>query len=338
MKSVQDSLAGLTVCVALALFAGWLAELEFVKETLRLSALLIVILLGMAIGSAVSLPSLFDAGIKVAQKPVLRWAVAGLGLRLTLQEIGRMGGPSVLLVLFLVVLAGFFSCVWLARWFGVGEKLGLLLATGGSICGASAIVAADSVVEAEGKDAAVSLGIVTFWGTVGIFIFPVVAQALGWKDFAYGLICGSTLHETAQVVAAASGLSPAATEVATVVKLVRICFLAPMVLGMGWWLSRQSGRESSGKKAQLVPWFLVMFCVFSVVVSVVTDAGFQGFVKDVANPAVKFLLAVGMAGVGLQTKVQDLWKAGWGALGLGLVQWLVMIGVAMGAMSILRLW
>lgn len=82
----------------------------------------------------------------------------------------------------------------------------------------------------------------------------------------------------------------------------------------------------------LVPWFLVMFVVFSLLVSVVSDAGFQGFVKDAVNPFVKLLLAMGMAGVGLQTNVRDLWKAGWKALGLGLAQWLVLIGITLLAM------
>lgn len=337
LKSVGEVLPGLALVVAMAFVANWIAELPFVKDSLRFSSLLIVILLGILLASVWKLPEALGAGIKLAQKPILRWAVAGLGFRLTLQEVAAIGVPAIAVVC-LGVAGAFLFCVWLGKILGLGEKLSLLLATGGAICGASAIVAADSVVEAEGKDAAVSLGIITLWGTVGIFLFPVVAKALGWGDFAYGLICGATLHETAQVVAAASGLSPEATNVATVVKLVRICTLAPMVLGIGWWIRRSAVGKAGEAKVSLVPWFLVMFVVFSLLVSLVSDPSFQGFVQDAVNPFVKLLLAVGMAGVGLQTNVRDLWKAGWKALGLGLAQWLVLIAITLVAISVFGMW
>lgn len=330
-------LPGLALVVAMAFIADWLAGTPFVEDTLRFSSLLIVILLGILIASVWKLPDVLGAGIKLAQKPILRWAVAGLGFRLTLQEVAAIGAPAIAVVL-IGVTGSFLFCVWLGKILGLGEKLSLLLATGGAICGASAIVAADSVVEAEGKDAAVSLGIITLWGTVGIFVFPILAKAFGLGDFVYGLICGATLHETAQVVAAASGLSPEATNVATVVKLVRICTLAPMVFGIGWWIRRSSTTQSGEAKVSLVPWFLVMFVVFSLMVSVISDASFQGFVKDSVNPVVKLLLAVGMAGVGLQTNVRDLWKAGWKAMGLGLAQWVVLIGLTGLAITLFGLW
>ncbi|QYK52009.1 MAG: putative sulfate exporter family transporter [Fimbriimonadaceae bacterium] len=339
MKAVEQAksaVPGLALVLVLALFANWLSEVPVVKDQLRFSALLLVILLGILIASAWTLPKMFEPGLKIAQKPILRWGVAGLGFRLTLQELAGIGAPA-LLVVVLAVAGSFLFCVWLGKIIGIDKKLGLLLATGGSICGASAIVAADTVVEAEGQDAAVSMGIITLWGTVGIFIFPVLAKAMGWADFAYGLFCGATLHETAQVVAAASGISPAAVGVATVVKLVRICTLAPMVFGIGWWLRRTSDSEATAK-VSLVPWFLVMFCVFSAMVSFIQVDSFQALVKDQINPAVKLLLAVGMAGVGLQTNVRDLWKAGWKSVGLGLAQWVALILITLTLMSVFNLW
>jgi len=336
VEQAKSAIPGLGLVLALALLANWLSEIPFVKDQLRFSALLLVILLGILIASVWKLPKVLEPGLKIAQKPVLRWGVAGLGFKLTLQELANIGAPA-LLVVVLAVAGSFLFCVWLGKIIGIDKKLGLLLATGGSICGASAIVAADTVVEAEGQDAAVSMGIITLWGTVGIFVFPLVSKAMGWGDFAYGLLCGATLHETAQVVAAASGVSAAAVSVATVVKLVRICTLAPMVFGIGWWMRRTSDSEATAK-VPLVPWFLLMFCVFSAMVSFIQVDAFQTLVKDQINPAVKLLLAIGMAGVGLQTSVRDLWKAGWKSVGLGLAQWIALIAITLTLMSIFNLW
>ncbi len=315
------------MCVALALIADGLSRLPLFKDQLRMSGLLLVILLGIVVASVIRIPESWIPGLKIAQKPVLRWAVAGLGFRLTLQEIGRIGGSGLIIVVICVAAAfavGYAFC----RMVGLNRNIGLLLATGGSICGASAIVAADSVVEAEGSDVAVSLGIITLWGTVGIFLFPWLGELLSYGNATYGMLCGVTLHETAQVVAAASSMSPAAVDAATVVKLVRICMLAPIVFGIGWFIRRTTQAEAKAK-VPLVPWFLVMFCVFSAVVSIGGPSVTQ-FTKIYVQPVVAILLAVGMAGVGLQTDVRDIWKSGWRAVTAGLVQWIVLVVLAIG--------
>lgn len=324
-KTAVDVLPGLGLCLVLALIADSLGKLPLFKDQLRMSGLLLVILMGVVVASFTKLPEWLSPGLKMAQKPVLRWAVAGLGFRLTLQEIGNIGASGLAIVVVCVgvsFVAGFAFC----RLIGLSRDLGFLLATGGSVCGASAIAAADSVVEADGLDVAVSMGIITLWGTIGIFVFPWLGSLLHYNDFTFGMLCGSTLHETAQVVAAASGMSKEAVAVATVVKLVRICTLAPIVFGIAWAVRRSAESETKAK-VPLVPWFLVMFCVFSAVVSF-GGPTVTATTKTWILPVVQILLAVGMAGVGLQTNVRDIWKSGWRAVTAGLVQWLVLIGLA----------
>ena len=74
--------------------AGFTLETPFVKDTLHLSALLLVILLGMALRTVLHVPAWAAPGVRVAQRPVLRWAVAGLGFRLSIGEILKIGGPA----------------------------------------------------------------------------------------------------------------------------------------------------------------------------------------------------------------------------------------------------
>ncbi|HRF58708.1 MAG TPA: YeiH family protein [Fimbriimonadaceae bacterium] len=316
---------GLLLVGGLAAIAIVVGENPQVKETLHVSSLLIVILLGMALKSLWSPPPAFGSGIKLAQRPILRWGVAGLGFKLSLGELASYGW-GVLVTVVVSTLVALFAGIWLGRLFGLKEKLTLLLSTGGAICGASAIVAADSVVQGEESDTAYSLGIITLLGTIGIVLYPLIAQGLAMTDFAYGVWNGATLHEMAQVVAAGASVSKEATVVATAVKLARICLLAPLVFGLGWYLRRAVG--SSGQaKVPLVPWFLVLFVVFAGVNS------FMAIPKETAALIQRvdlWLLCIGMAGVGLHAGFKDLRKAGLRPIAVGALQWLILAGVAFG--------
>jgi uncharacterized integral membrane protein (TIGR00698 family) len=315
---------GILLAAALATLALWLAELSFVKDTLHVSALLLVILLGMLWKSVAPVPAAVLPGIRFAQRPILRWAVAGLGFRLSIQELLQLGGAALLIVAISTTIALWFGW-WISERLGLAHRLGLLLGVGGAICGASAIVAADSVVQSEKQESAIAIGVITLLGTIGIVLYPLIGHALHMSDYVFGVWDGASLHETAQVVAAGFGMSPEAARIATVVKLARIALLAPVV----FWLARTMRRhhEKTGQaKVSVVPWFLVMFVVFAALNSMnVIPPDVLGWLRrgDV------WLLCVGMAGVGLQTGINDLRIAGAKPILAGALQWLVLASIAL---------
>ncbi len=312
-------LPGLALCAGLALAAMWLADVPWVKQRLHVSALLIVILLGMLWRSLRPVASVTRPGVRLAQRPVLRWAVAGLGFRLSLAELVKIGGPALAVVLVSTTVALLFGW-WLARRLAIGEKLGLLLGVGGAICGASAVVAADSVVQGEQRDSALALAVITLLGTIGIALYPLIGHTLGMSDFIYGVWDGASLHEMAQVVAAGFGMSERAAQVATVVKLARIALLAPVVLLLSWRMRRH--HQATGQAhVSVVPWFLVLFVVFAVVNSTgVLPKPWTELIKTIDL----WLLCVGMAGVGLQTGFNDVRSAGMKPIVVGAAQWAVL--------------
>src|SRR6267142_902507 len=318
-------LPGLALTALLGLAALALADLPWVRGTLHVSALLLVILLGMAWKSLAPVPASAGPGIRLAQRPVLRWAVAGLGFRLSLPELWRIGAPA-LVVVSVSTLAALAFGWWIARRLGVSEKLGILLGVGGAICGASAVVAADSVVQGEKRDAALALGVITLLGTIGIGLYPLLGRATGMSEFVYGVWDGASLHEMAQVVAAGFSRSEEAARVATVVKLARICLLAPVVLWLGWSLRHQH-RAAGRARVAPVPWFLALFVLFAVLNS-------SGWIPAPALESLRrgdlWLLCVGMAGVGLVTGFADLKDAGLAPVAAGALQWGVLAALAYG--------
>jgi uncharacterized integral membrane protein (TIGR00698 family) len=323
-------LPGVLVCAALAGVAIVLSD-WFKAQQIILSPLLLVILLGMTWRTVAALPGPFTPGIQFAQKPILRLAVAGLGFRLSLQQIVATGAPALG-----IIVIGTFSALafgwWLAKRMGIPEKLGILLAVGTSICGASAVVAADSVVRSEKGEAGVSLGIITLLGTLGIVIYPLIGHMLGLSPFAYGVWDGASLHEMAQVVAAGDAYGEQAVEVATVTKLARIALLAPIVFLIAWYVNRVAAGtpeldEAGQPKVSPVPWFLVLFVVF---------AGFNSLgvlpetARGVLLTADVWLLTIGMAGVGLQSGLREIRSAGMKPVAAGLIQWVFLAGLTLG--------
>jgi uncharacterized integral membrane protein (TIGR00698 family) len=327
---------GILLCTALAALALRACDLSWVEETLHLSPLLLVILVGMVWRTAAGLPAVVAPGVKVAQKPILRWAVAGLGFRLSLAELWKVGPPALAVVVVSSVAALSFG-VLLARWFGISRKQGILLSVGGAICGASAVVAADTVVRGEKQETAYALGVITILGTIGIVLYPLLHHVFGFSDSLYAVWDGASLPEMAQVVAAGDMVSAAVAEHATVVKLARICLLAPVVCYFAWSLRAQRREAEPGAvKVPVVPWFLGAFLVF---VAANSTGWLDPDLLRWLQRADLWLLCIGMSGVGLQMSVAELRTAGPRPLLVGALQWMFLSALSLGsAHAALRLW
>lgn len=102
----------------------------------------------------------FKPGLRFCAKKVLRAGIVLLGFRLSLSELGKLG-PRALVAVVAVVVATFFGTQWLARRLGLSRSLGLLMATGYSICGASAIAAVEPFADASEEEVAYSIALLS---------------------------------------------------------------------------------------------------------------------------------------------------------------------------------
>ncbi len=265
-----------------------------------LSALTVAVLIG------VLAPVRMD--LQQVTRRFLRTGVVLLGLQLSLAEVTRLGFGTVLAVV-ITVSAGFFGTLALARWIGVSRGLGLMVATGFSICGASAIVAMDSVARSDKEDVAASVTLVTLYGTAAIALVPLIGSGMG-SEF-LGKWAGLSVHEVAQVVAAASPAGAAAVGIAVIVKLTRVVLLAPIVAGVGLSLiHRQVLVRSTG----IVP----------------------VAVLDGAKLTTTVLLAAAMFGLGTTVRIGKVLRAGRKGLVLGALSTVLVGGVAFGSLMLIE--
>lgn len=220
---------GLLLTSGVALLATGLQKLPSLS---LLSPLILAVLLGVLIKNTVGTPGICRPGITFSLKRILRLAIILLGLRLNFAQVLAIGPTGLAIVVLTLVSTFIFTC-WLGRRMGVERKLTQLIAAGTSICGASAVVATSGVVKSSDEDVAYAVAIVTVFGTLSMLLYPGLNMGLDLTSAAFGLWCGTSIHEVAQVVAAAFQVGQASGEIATITKLSRVLFLVPMLIGLG---------------------------------------------------------------------------------------------------------
>ncbi|TDD91056.1 putative sulfate exporter family transporter [Actinomadura darangshiensis] len=294
-----------------------------------LSALTVAVLLGVLVGGA--LPAAASHGLQWATRAFLRAGVVLLGLQLSLGEVLHLG-PGMLAVVTVTVLTGFTGTLALARLLGVSRGLGLMVATGFSICGASAIVAMDSVARSKKEDVATAVTLVTIYGGAAIAVVPFLGtRVFGLDPETLGMWAGLSVHEVAQVVAAASPAGAAAVGTAVIVKLTRVVLLAPMVAGMGV-VERKAGGAAGGKRPPIVPLFVAGFLVMLLLRS--ADV-VPGPVLTGAKELSTVLLAAAMFGLGTSVRIRSLLRTGRRGLLLGALSTLLVGTVSLLALTVL---
>jgi len=296
------------------------------------STLVVAVVLGAVIGNIGSFGTATQPGLTFAGRQLLRTGIVLLGLRLSVGHIVALGPTTVLLVV-VTVTATFFGTRALGRWLGLSEGLSLLVATGYSICGASAIAAMESSSDADEDEVAVSIGVVTLAGTVAMFALPALGSVLGLGDTQFATWVGASVHDVAQVVAAASTRGSEVLALAIVVKLTRVVLLAPTVAAVAVHRSKIGERDAlGGGRPPLMPMFVVAFLAAVVVRSI---GVLPMFAVDGAAVASGVLLTAAMVGLGSGVRVDRLRAVGAGALMLGAMAWVVVAGVSLGATYLL---
>lgn len=297
--------------VAAALVVGGVA-FAAARVTPSLSPLIWAVVLGALLANLNVLPRALAPGVAFAGKHLLRLAVGLLGLRLAVSQVLAVGTSGLVLIAVAVV-ATFLFTRWLSARFRLSRTLGAVLAAGTSICGAAAIVAMAGAVDAREEDTAVGVGAVTLYGTISMLLYPVVGLALGLTAEQFGLWAGASVHEVAQVVGAAfsfdAAASAASAELATVVKLGRVLMLAPMAVMVTLVFRRHAARSTTTPRARapLVPWFIILFILAMAVRSLEL---LPPSAVDALVHGDTFLLAVAMAGLGLDLKWAKVRAAG----------------------------
>jgi uncharacterized integral membrane protein (TIGR00698 family) len=293
------------------------------------SPMILAILIGIAVHNLVGTPVIAKPGVAFSLRRLLRIAIILLGLQLTITQVIEVGGRGIGIIA-TTLLATFAFTVWMGKLLGVDHKLAQLIAAGTSICGASAVIATNTVTNAHDEDVAYAVACVTVFGSVAMFGYPLLPGLLHLDPHAFGLWTGASIHEIAQVVAAAFQDGQKAGEFGTIAKLSRVMLLAPVVIALGLIATRSAGRNapiagaSSGRPP--MPWFVLGFVALVGVNSLIA---IPAEAKIWIATATTFLLSVALAAMGLETDIRKLAAKGLRPALLGALAFLFIAGFSL---------
>lgn len=295
-----------------------------------LSALVVAVVIGMVAGNTGLIRPAMQPGLAFAGRHLLRAGVVVVGFRLSAGDLGDLGWPGAIAVMVTVAVT-FVGMQWLGRKLGVPPGLSLLAATGFSICGASAIAAAEPLSDADRDEVAYALGLVALCGTLAIFVLPPLGTLLDLSPTLFGKWAGASVHDVGQVVATASLKGDEALAAAVVVKLTRVALLAPLLAIVAVGVRRRAGGDPTAPRPPLLPLFVLLFLVAVAIRStgVLSDA-----LLDHLRTLEAVLLGAGVVSLGCGVDLRRLRRLGGRPLVLGLMSWLLMTVVGLGTMAL----
>ena len=278
----------------------------------------IAMFLGMLLNYFLKDTKTLSKGLKFTSKKILKFAIILLGLSLNITTILNVGRMSLTVMIF-TLLTCFGGGYFIGKALGLNWKLSNLISAGTGICGGSAIAAIAPTIDADDSDVAYAMSATFLFDMAMIILFPIMGQAMGMSDQAFGIWAGTAVNDTSSVVATGYAFSEGAGDFATMVKLTRTLAIIPTVITFAFIqlrlkrkeaaLNSENGNEikANFKITKILPWFILGFLAMSIIASIFSiPTEVLSFTKSTS----KFLMVCALAAIGINTSFSGFKKSG----------------------------
>ena len=295
--------------IGLSILIGVIAII--LSKFIPVGSVALAIIVGAIIGNTVTINGRYNAGIGYSEKTLLAFAIALMGVNLDFVILSHLGIKSILLIIVSIAFTIYIS-IYLAKLFKFDKDFSLILGIGNGICGSAAIAATKDIVGLDKQKVGLSIAIVNFLGTVGIFLIPFIGHILlNLNDIDLGIMIGNTLQAVGQVVASGFSVNESVGQSATIVKMGRILMLTPVILFLIYFFSKTTSTENETPTKVQIPMFIIGFIVFSILS---TSGLLPKFAIDGISTLSHYLLLVAMAAIGLTINFKTIKEHGTSAL------------------------
>jgi uncharacterized integral membrane protein (TIGR00698 family) len=264
----------------------------------------------------------------------MRIGVALLGAQVSVVSLKEIGLKGVITVV-IVVTFTIFGILGLSKLFKMSGELGLLIGVGFGVCGATAVAAIRPQTRATEEETSYAIALIALCGTLSIFMLPLVGHLIGLDTREFGAWAGAAVHDVGQVVATASVWGDDADKYAIVVKLARVCLLAPIVLILSIrhrrWLTSQGKEEVKGEKVPLIPYFVLGFIAVATLNNLVD---INDGLHDTIVLLSKLMLGAGLVALGTGVRWKAIRAIGPRPMAMGMLAWVIVAGVALAAVKL----
>ena len=326
MKFDKEFLHGILIILLFALAAFYIGDFEVVKS-MSFSPMIVGIVLGMIYANTLraALPATFTPGIQFCSKRILRLGIILYGFRLTLQDVTEVGIPAIIVDALMVTIT-ICGGVMVGKWLKMDKEISLLTSVGAGICGAAAVLGAESALRVKPYKTAVAVSTVVIFGTISMFLYPVLYRngVFSISPELMGIFTGASVHEVAHVVGAGNAMGENVGSVAIIVKMIRVMMLVPVLLVISYTVVRKASKSDAPGKIN-TPWFAILFLAVIVVNSFIP---LSDSVRNGINTFDTFLLTMAMTALGAETSFDKFKKAGSKPFVLALILfcWLIVGG------------
>jgi uncharacterized integral membrane protein (TIGR00698 family) len=245
-----------------------------------------------------------------------------MGINLNFTILAQLGLKSIFLIIVSLVFT-LLTALYLAKLFKFDSKFALILGIGNGVCGSAAIGATKDIVGLDKDKTGLSIAIVTFLGTIGIFILPILGKIiLDFSDINLGILIGNTLQAVGQVIASGFSLNDSVGQTATIVKMGRILMLTPLIFVLIYFMNKQLFAYSEDKIKMEIPIFIIGFIFFSIIA---TFDILPEYITKFISSSSHYLLIIAMSAIGLKINFKTILQHGSKALLIGSLIFLLQI-------------
>ena len=223
----------------------------------------------------------------------------------------------------LVVAAVWFFAYWLGRRMGISERFSAIIATGVSICGVSASIAAGGAVQGDPKEVSYLVAWLMICAVVLIIVMPPIAKWMNLPTNMAGAWIGGVIDNTGSVIAAGEIIgTKSSIDAAAMVKMAQNVLIGFAAFFMALWatlsleVKEGAERPSYAEIWYRFPKFIVGFVVASLIISFLVEPGMGTKAAKSIGKLCKsyrsWFFALCFVCIGLETRVKELVSVGGG--------------------------
>lgn len=223
----------------------------------------------------------------------------------------------------LVVAAVWFFAYWLGRRLGISERFSAIIATGVSICGVSASIAAGGAVQGDPKEVSYLVAWLMICAVVLIIVMPPIAKWMDLPTNMAGAWIGGVIDNTGSVVAAGEIIgTKSSIDAAAMVKMAQNVLIGFAAFFMALWATLSLDVKEGAEKPSFVeiwyrfPKFIVGFVVASLIISFLIEPSMgtkaAKSIGKVCKSYRSWFFAICFVCIGLETRIKELLTVGGG--------------------------
>ncbi len=269
------------------------------------------LVIGLIISNVFGTPKWVMAAVRTEYFIKIGLVILGSGI--LFGEIVQAGAYGMIQGI-IVVLVVWYFCYWLCRKMKVDEELSAILASGVSICGVSAAIAASGAVKGDPKKLSYVTSIILVCAVPMMIIMPWIIKVTGMNNMVGGAWLGGTLDTSGSVVAAGSLVSEITMKIGVIVKMSQNVLIgfAAFILAIVWSFKKAEvgTRPSAMEIWHRFPKFVLGFMAASLIFSFLLDVKTVDAVKGQLGALRTWWFAMAFTCIGLETRFGDLLKMG----------------------------